>query len=86
MKSTERGEMKEKRLVKGVNKRWSLMGEIFLVCVGFDIELMRHKEASRLQTQPHACVCVIVCVCVAGLCNPPASSKLCLKVPTEEAE
>lgn len=80
MKSTERGEMKEKRLVKGVNKRWSLMGEIFLVCVGFDIQLMRHKEASRLQTQPH------VRVCVAGLCNPPASSKLCLKVPTEEAE
>lgn len=60
--------MKEKRLVKGVNKRWSLMGEIFLVCVGFDIQLVRHKEASRLQTQPHVCVCVIVCACVSQVC------------------
>lgn len=54
MKSTERGEMKEKRLVKGVNKRWSLMGEIFLVCVGFDIQLMRHPDC-RL-SHMYACV------------------------------
>lgn len=54
MKSTERGEMKEKRLVKGVNKRWSLIGEIFLVCVGFDIELMRHPDC-RL-SHMYACV------------------------------